>query len=396
MKKIISLCLVLCLSISLFAGCASGSGTQETTEPAAQNVATAEDIAALEALYEGRVAAYGDTHCHSASSTNSDGKVPLTDYKEYLLQNSVDFATIVDHGQATHMWHEDWDDTLFVGGSEPGLSIKGIQVKSRINMDYSMIFTKLEGLEAVLNKYIVEYAYNKNSGFFNKNFMADHAKVAEIIQFIKDNGGMWVHVHPLCKDQYYGYDPVDVMDYWFADEVGFEVTNAGIGGTDHEQNVAAYDVWVQLLNAGKRIWATCGGDGHSILPYTWILSTLYTTEKNPDGYLNQMKVGDMTAGPVGIRVAVGNTKTGSTGSFAAGDRVVIAAGDFHPQAAEDGHTYRLDVYDETGLLFSEDISTTEMNYVAFDARTDAKYYRANVYDVTAGKPLAIGNPVFNG
>ena len=176
---------------------------------------------------------------------------------------------------------------------------------------------------------------------------------------------------------------------------GFEVTNAGYGETDSEANSTAYRIWVDLINSGRRIWATCGGDGHSVLPYFRILTTLYAVEKKPEGYLDQMKVGDMTAGPAGIRIAVGNTATGGKGGFA-GNRVVIAAGDFHPQAIKEDHVYRLDVYDETGLLFSQEISTTEMNYFALDARTDALYYRANIYDVTANRIFAVGNPVWNG
>ena len=399
MKKMIAVLLMLCICVSLFAGCGNNAATiGETTQaPAtAQNAATAEDIAALEALYTGRVASYGDTHCHSSSTTNSDGKVSLVEYKEYLLEKGIDFATIVDHGQATHMWHEDWDDTLFVGGTEPGLHVSGVEVERMNNLDYSMIFTKLEGLETVLKQFPQHYLYNETTGIFGKRRLtADHAGVAELIQAVKDNGGMWVHVHPLGHDEYGYYDPLDYTKYWFADEVGFEVTNAGYGGTDSQTNKDAYNMWVKLINDGHRIWATCGGDGHSVLPYIWILSTVYASEKTPDGYLNQMKTGNMTAGPVGIRIAVGNTATGSQGSFA-GNRVVIAAGDFHPLSTKEDHTYRLDVYDETGLLFSEDISTTEMNYFAFDAKADAKYYRADVYDVTANKLLAVGNPVWNG
>ena len=397
MKKWIAALLLLSLSLSLFAGCGNTPDTTlETTQAAAQNVATAEDIAALEALYEGRVAAYGDTHCHSSSTTNSDGKVPLTDYKKHLLENGIDFATIVDHGQAAHMWHDDWDDTLFIGGTEPGMHVAGVEVQRMNNIDYSMIFTDLDALENVLKTYPQYFLYNEKTGIFGqKRFTADHAATAEFIQTVKDNGGMWVHVHPGGRDQYGYYDPLDESLYWFADEVGFEVTNAGYGETDSEANSTAYRVWVDLINSGRRIWATCGGDGHSVLPYFRILTTLYASEKNPDGYLDQMKVGDMTAGPAGIRIAVGNTATGGKGGFT-GNRVVIAAGDFHPQAIKEGHVYRLDVYDETGLLFSQEISTTEMNYFALDARADALYYRANIYDVTADRIFAVGNPVWNG
>ena len=88
-----------------------------------------------------------------------------------------------------------------------------------------------------------------------------------------------------------------------------------------------------------------------------------------------------------------NAVTGSAGDFA-GKRVVIAVGDFHPLIDRE-HAYRLDIYDETGLIASRDVGAEEMNYFAFDARSNAVYYRANVYDVTDDKILAVGNPVWN-
>ena len=200
--------------------------------------------------------------------------------------------------------------------------------------------------------------------------------------------------HPFARDQWFGYDPVDVMDYWFADEVGFEVLNGGQGDYTEPQNANAYDCWVTLINAGKRLWATAGSDAHSCLPFTWSLSTLYAAEKNNEGYFAQMKTGNLTAGPVGIRIAVGDAQTGSAGDFS-GKRVVIAVGDFHPLVVDQSHNYRVDVYNSSGLLLSQEISSSQMNYFAFDADATQRYYRANVYDVTDDKLLAVGNPVFN-
>ena len=356
------------------------------------------DIAHIEGLYAGRQAVHGDTHCHTKSSQWSDGWFTLDTFKKHMAENQIDFCTVVDHGQVIHMRHEEWDETLFIGGSEPGWEIMDAQVHSKILMDYGMIFTKPEGLEAVLDDFPADYRYNgemREAMRFRKGFKVDHPKAAEIIASVKKHGGMWIQEHPFARDQWFGYDPVDDMDYWFANEVGFEVLNGGQGDYTEPQNANAYDCWVKLINAGKRLWATAGSDAHSCLPFTWSLSTLYAMEKNNEGYFAQMKVGNLTAGPVGIRMVVGDAQTGSATDFT-GKRVVIAVGDFHPLAVDHSHTYRLDVYDETGRLFGKEISSSEMNYFAFDADENAKYYRANVYDVTADKLLAVGNPVFNG
>ncbi len=289
-----------------------------------------------------------------------------------------------------HFDHEDWDDTIFVGGSEPGLIVNDVVCLTKDSMDYSMIFTKKEGLEAVLYEYMMDYMYF--DGRFQSYMGRNLEQMAELIQCIKDNGGMFVHVHPFGKGGY--YDPADPMNYWFADGTGFEVCNSLMGDYSSSMNLKAYECWVNLLNAGKRIWATSGTDSHTLPTGLFALSTLYTEQRNSQGYFDQMRVGNLTAGPAGVRITVGDAVTGSAGSFA-GNRVVIAAGDFHVSTINPQYKYRLDIYDETGLISSQPISTTEMNYFAFDADPDAMYYRANIYDVTNNRIYAVGNPVWN-
>ena len=391
MKKLFALILAAAMLLSLCACAGNNAEPTETTQPKVQMDATDADIAKLESLYEGRTAYHGDTHAHSASSEHSDGKHGFDEWRTHMQENQIDFATIVDHSQTLHMSHKLWDDTLFIGGSEPGMYITGTEYTSKNNIDYAMLFTDLEQFEAYLNTYPLQYQLF--NGIFQSNFHASHAQIAEMIQSIKDQGGMFTYVHPMGKEDY--YDPVDMMNYWFADETCFEVSNQIFGDFNSEDNIQAYDVWVYLLNNGKRLWATSGSDAHATLPRPYILSTVYATEKTAESCFAQIKTGNLTAGPVGIRTAVGDTATGGKCSFA-GQRVVMAVGDFHELAVDPDHTYRLDIYDETGLIASSELDITQMNYFAFDAREDALYYRADVYDVTGGIRFAVGNPVFNG
>ncbi len=401
MKRILAVLLLVCLCVSLFSGCANNEDATPETLTAEQVAASQEDIAALEKLYEGKEPAYGDTHGHSKSSEWSDGDVLLEAWKDQMARLEMDFATIVDHRQTLHMDHEQWDEAFFIGGSEPGLEVLNTEVKMYSSIDYSMIFTEKAGIEAVLAEFQDDYDYGFEPGRFKTKFQGDHEKIGKLIQCIKDNGGMFVYVHPFLDNAY--YDPTDRMNHWFADETGFEVFNQ-IAESHHPMyNDQAYECWVELLNAGKRLWATRGSDCHSSLPVPETLNTLYTTEKKATTCFEQLKVGNFTAGPVGIRIAVGDTVTGSTGSFE-GKRVVVAVGDFHSQVVNPQNTYRVDIYDDKGLVYSQEISTTEMNYFAFDAKADAKYYRANVVSVNTNtatglvteKLMATGNPVFNG
>ena len=397
MKKFIALLLALCLSISVFAGCGNGSSGGETTEPTSQYAASSEDIAKLESFYTGLQATYGDLHGHSASCANSDGKKSVAEWKAHMTEKQIDFVTIVDHSQTYHMMRDDWDSNVFLGGSEPGMNITGVKVQSVNNIDYSMIFTDLEKFEEVLKKYPIDYMYNETTGLFNKErIKKNRDEVKALFQDVKNNGGMIIYVHPYHVTEYGGYyDPVEVMDRWLDDKIGFEVYNQIAESYDPKQNTDAYDGWVTLINGGAQMWATHGSDCHSSLPEIISLNTFYTTDKSANAGFELLKTGNFTAGPVGIRTIVGDTVTGSKGGFD-GQRVVMAVGDFHPQIVEEGHTYRVDVYAGADLLFSQDISTTEMNYFAFDADSSKTLYRADVVDVTTGKMIATGNPVWNG
>ncbi len=370
-------------------------------------IPTESDIAHIEGLYAGKTMYHGDTHGHSKSSEKSDGKKTFQEWKDHMAKFGIDFATIVDHSQLTHMTRDDWDDTVFIGGSEPGLDVLDTEISNWKNIDYGMIFTNVSDMEAMLEEYPDDLKYERETGLFaRKHFKGDRARVAELIGVIKAHGGMFIYEHPFLQTIYGGYfDPVDPMNRFFAEEIGFEVFNQIAETYDPAYNVAAYEAWVELLNAGHRLWATSGSDCHSVLPWVRSLNTIYATEKNAEGFFREISTGNLTAGAAGIRIAVGDTVTGSKGSFE-GKRVVIAVGDFHPlivnppydpdEPEEPTHIFRLDVYDDTGLIFSKEISTEEMNYFAFDADPTRKYYRATVYDLTADRIAAVGNPVFNG
>ena len=109
MKKIISA--VLSVLLLLLCGCQAAPTQQETTpttEPVVveDRSATAEEAAALEKLYEGRVAYHGDTHVHTQSGEKSDGKLPLSMWADAMKALKVDFVAVSDHRQTTHYDHD--------------------------------------------------------------------------------------------------------------------------------------------------------------------------------------------------------------------------------------------------------------------------------------------------
>lgn len=388
MKKLFALILAIGLLLTLCA-CGETAAPEQTTEPKLDVTATDADIAQLDSLYAGRTLRYGEMHSHAATGGKSDGKFTLNQWKDTMLSTGVDFATIVDHKQTLHMRLPEWDSSLFIGGSEAGTEIRGVTATA-ISVHYNMLFSTVEEFETILNMYPVEFQYF-NGLFRYPSWSKD--QLSKLSNDIYANGGLLVHVHP-CHDGYLNSE--DPLDYFYGDVMGFEVFTGYRGDMTWPANQKQYETWVKLLNLGKRVYATCGADAHSTLNQVPVsLGTIYSEAKDAKVYLSYVRAGDFTAGPAGVRMAVGENKMGSQCSFA-GQRLVVSAEGIHKLTYNPEHQYRVDLYSDQGLVFSSQISGQEPEYFAIDADANAKYYRADVYDVTDDKIIAIGNPIWNG
>lgn len=385
MKRRISL-LLICIVLSL---CACGAPSQELTETTAPEVdltATDADKAQLTALYDGCTAYHGEAHDHSDSGRRSDGKVNLSGWKDGMHALGMDFATLVDHRQTDHMYHAEWDDTMFIGGSEAMTYITDLGIPDN-KLHYNMIFSDVQSFEAVLNEFSYEFVF-ANGIFEYQPFTK--AQFQKLIASIKEHGGMFVLVHPKSEGYIKSDDP---LMYWFDDWTGIEVWYSYKDrDMNAEVNQKNYKLWTDLLAAGKYVWATAGHDQHK-QPSTKSLTTVYAEEKNAASFLSHMRVGDSTCGAIGIRMAIGDTKTGGQTDFA-GKRLSLCIADFH-KSVDPSHSYRMDLYDDTGVIASQEISVGGENWFALDADETANFYRAEVYDVTNGVIVAIGNPIWN-
>lgn len=358
--------------------------------------ATADDIAALDADYTGMSVAYGEMHDHTASGGKSDGKQTLTTWVEEMNKIGMDFATIVDHRQSRHMYLPEWDKDRFIGGTEPAATIT--EMKAETNTPhYNMIFTDPAGLEKTLqdmnfrsitadaNGYGLYYEYTDFT-------FTDFQKLA---QTVRDNGGIFTLVHP----RYDGYiNSEDPNEYFLSDYSYFEITTGTGGNMCYEFNEKAYQTWLDLLALDKKVWASAGSDFHN-LPNTSALTTLYARAKQDGEYMNavyfeNMRVGNLTAGSVGIRMSIGDAVMGSEGAFA-GNRVLFSVGDMHSSAYDASHTYRVELYDDKGRVFETTFDASQTNYFAYDADASSKFYRVVVWDDTLNTRIAVGNPIWN-
>lgn len=410
MKKFLCFSLCLCMLLALCA-CGNGQPAPQLRDPYAAQEA---DIAALDKAYEGRTAYHGEFHDHASTGGTSDGKQNLTIWKTVMDSLEIDFATIVDHRQALHMELDIWDNSIFIGGSEPMAMPVDLIAASSNKMHFNMIFTEAEDLINTVTEYDAlypacgfkaqEYSENydgadaeKLAGGWHFTYLSGSsaptkAQMAQLIEIIKKNNGMFVNVHPRAN----GYvDSENPLDHWYADYTGLEVFYGFSGPAPAQPSTQRnYTLWKNLLASGKKVWATAGSDKHN-MPNTDALSTVYSTQKDAKEHFEHFKVGDFVCGPVGIRMAINDANMGGETSFA-GQRVVFSVGDFHKAAYNPYSKYQVMLYSDKGLVFSQELTDpTQTAYFAVDADENAAFYRVEIWDLSTNLLHALGNPIWN-
>lgn len=400
MKRIISA--ILSLLLMLLCACQTNSAQQTTPTTTApvfvDHSATAEEAAALEKLYEGRIAYHGDIHVHTQSGEKSDGKLPLGMWADAMKAKKVDFVAVSDHRQTTHYDHEAWDDTIFIGASEGGMRVESINP----NMSYqsvhtNYIFPTQEGMEGMLKEFALYFNFNSFNGHYQdwgcgNVFTREVAQ--DLIRYIQDNGGFFVLVHPASPNATEGPKSGELMDFWLVDGTGFEVFVGWEGPSEnYKQTADGYELWKQLLAAGKKIYATAGSDTH-LNPKTEALSTIYVTERNAQNYIDCLRAGDFTPCPIGVRMAIGDTLMGGETSFD-GKKVIFSIGDFHSYVTDKRSNFRAVLVDDSGEVMRQDFTAEETVYFSVDANKDAKFYRVEIYDADEDLLIGLGNPIWN-
>lgn len=377
MKKLIAVTLALICTLCL---CACG---QKGSAYAAKEA----DIEHLDAAYADRTLYFGDAHVHANTGGNSDGKTDLAGWATAMGNLGMDFATIVDHRQVSHMYLDGWDDATFIGGSEAGTTILD-STATKSNMHYNMIFSDPEGFKKVLQKNN-GFGYQEDTSFFSyPNFTVTQMK--DLIADIQAAGGMFVHVHPKSSGYMTSDNPAA---YWFADDTGLEVM-FGERNLAMEDSVSQlnYNLWTALLDLGTRVWATAGSDCHTT-PTSNALTAIYAEEKTADSLFSHMRVGDFTPGFAGIRMAIGDALMGSTTDSFADKRVVFSVGQFHDRILETRDQFQVVLFSNRGEVFRETVDHTKENYFAVDADPTATFYRVEVHDMD-GNFIALGNPIW--
>ena len=401
MKKL--LCLFLAL-VAVFSLCAcGGSGetetgkTDEQEEPKIDATATEAETAKLEAAYSGLTMHHGQLHDHAKTGRRSDGKATLGEWTALMPEVGMEYAAILDHRQTDHMYLDLWDPTIFISGSEAMTHVRG-RPEYCNKYHYNMIFPSVVEFEEHLNQFPTIYRFV--GGIF-EYLDTTPESFLEIINSTLDKGGYFVIPHPLQTDpeQIEITDPeFNPLDYYHRDFIGYEVLYAYYNNDEKQGKVYDdnYYLYTQLLALDKRVYVSAASDRHG-LPTNHGLSTVYSSEMMDDSYIEQLRQGNYTAGPVGVRMILGDTRMGGTGTFE-GQRLVISVGDFHKDFQNTAHTYRVDVHTDSGVVYSQTVDPTQTTYLALDADPAAKFYRVEIHDEQLNPHytlLAMGNPIWN-
>lgn len=346
--------------------------------------ATDKDLELLETIYGNRNIYQGELHDHASTGGTSDGKRTLEHWKGAMEVLEMDFATILDHKQVRHMYLPEWDDTMFIGGTEPGCSVLNEDGEKLGGTHYNMIFSDPKELEGLLEEFPeYEFTGGPEGHFIYPRFTVK--RFGELMDAVKRRGGFFVLPHP--RQMSYGQEHAE--DWAFRDEIGIEAIYINLWCENTKRN---YALWRELLDAGKRMWACAGGDMHSHA-YDWALTSIYAEEKVSSCFLKHLRKGDFTAGSVAIKMCIGDTRMGGICDFE-GQRLVIGVEKFHKSVRNPEHQYRMELWDDKDIVYSQEISCEEPTYIAMDAK-DCKYYRVEIHDATRNLRLALGNPIWN-
>lgn len=341
------------------------------------------EIRHLESLYEGRNVYHGELHNHADTGGTSDGKRSLEHWKGAMEALKLDFAAILDHKQVRHMYLPEWEDGLFIGGTEPGTVITDSSATKK-DMHYNMIFERPDPLMELLENFPeFEFTGGPEGHFVYPQFTTE--RFCELIDAVMARGGFFVHPHPKLIMQ-----SENPLDYFFREFTGLEVFYKSMNSAHTAKN---YELWTSLLGMGKKLYATAGCDNHACC-YDTALTTIYSEEKTNKAFINYLRHGDFVCGSVGIKMCIGDNKMGSCCDFS-GQRLIIGVGDFHRSVFVPERKYRIDIITDSGIVESVNIKCTKPTYLSLDADPSARFYRVEIVDVKNDLRICIGNPIFN-
>lgn len=340
------------------------------------------DFAALDQLYEGRMALHGDFHTHTNSGGTSDGKTPLAEFAEQLKALNLDFAAVVDHRQMRHFFLPEWDEEMLIPGTEPSTNLQGTNARYS-SMDYTMIFPDKEGLGKVMENFPeFQYSGGTEGKYVYPKF--EKQRLMELGEYIWSIGGLMSHAHP--KQLMASHDP---LDYYLGENVAIETVHADVSAFGTKQN---RDLWVNLLKLGKRVTTHGSSDTHAEAK-ACAQTTVFAHKRHSTDIFNLVRAGDCTAGAWGIQMTIDGCAMGSSLPYRQGQTLLVRAGEHHSAGWQPDTVYCLKVYTDRGLAYAVEFDGKAGIELALPVK-NRNYYRVEITNESDGLLVALGNPIW--
>ena len=350
----------------------------------AHELISSPDFSPLDALYEGRVARYGDYHAHAKTGGTSDGSTTLSEWLEAMKELKMDFVGPMDHRQVRHMYLPEFDPEYFIYGTEPS----GQWHDPHTSCHYLMIFKDRETLaREILEKFPEEYKFTGGIEGTFEYVRMDRSRFIEIMNAVRAAGGAVVCAHP--KQRVESDDP----EHFFLGDGTAMDTIYTFGGADqlNKWTIPNYKLWMEMLDRGMKVVNTATSDVHG-KPTNMGVNTVYAARKHSEEYVDRLIAGDLNAGYVGIKMSLGGAPVGSTVKYEDGMELLIKVDDPHPLIYKKDEAHRVDVLSDKGLVCSIPLVNDKAE-VAIKAEK-RRFYRAVVIRECDGSPAAIGNPIW--
>ena len=151
-------------------------------------------------------------------------------------------------------------------------------------------------------------------------------------------------------------------------------------------------MWEKLLALGKRIRISGGSDTHGNVSNRAV-STFYTAERSGNTFFEQMRSGDFTVGAFGMQMLIGDTPMGTSVAYRDGLTLALRVGDPFLPTFSATDAYELRILTDRGVAYASVWDGKAPQRVALQVERRA-FYRAEIFDLTKGCRVAIGNPIW--
>lgn len=340
------------------------------------------DFSTLKAYYAGRKPFYCDMHVHSKSGGTSDGWVNIGDWPAEMVEQKVDFVAIADHRQMRHFFLPEFDDSKFFYANEPEALLLGNAVKFD-KLHYNMIYPDKHGLGKMLKRFEHKYEFQGDEltgSFSYKNFT--HEELEEVAQFITDNGGMFVHAHPMAM-----LVSDNILDYYFGDFTYIEAFSV-----DYTSVLSYNDwkLWTKLLALGKRVYTISGSDSHAHCKNNCV-NVVYAEERINGSLYPYFKSGDFSSGAFGIKMMLGETPMGGVATWKDGAKLLIEIDDLFE--IYKNKNFLVKVITDQGVAYACAYDGKEKLQICLEAKK-RKFYRVEIIDLEYRCPFGLSNPIW--